>query len=120
MDTTNAYLNGSQIMTAANHGRVDLGTTAATARTALGLGDYATLDRSAFYTVGAVGTYAVLNARSGGTAPQGSTRAGSALEYAAASGSPNGTSPGGKWRCLGFVVDSGSGTGSTSLWLRIS
>lgn len=120
MDTTNAYLNGSQIMTAANHGHVNLGTTAATARSALGLGDYATLDRSAFYTVGGVGTYALLNARSGGSVSPGTTRAGSALEYAAASGSLSGTSPGGTWRCMGFVSDSGSGTGSTSLWLRIS
>lgn len=46
MDTTNAYANGSQIWTQANHPHVNLGTTAATARTALGLGDLATTNLS--------------------------------------------------------------------------
>ncbi|MBB4347936.1 hypothetical protein [Aliirhizobium cellulosilyticum] len=51
MDTTNAYLNGSQIWTQANHNHLAIGTTAATARSAMGLGGLATLDvADLFYT----------------------------------------------------------------------
>jgi len=51
MDTTNAYLNGSQIWTQTNHNHLAIGTTAATARSALGLGGLATLDvADLFYT----------------------------------------------------------------------
>lgn len=44
MDTTNAYLNGSQIWTQTNHNHLAIGTTAATARSAMGLGGLSTMN----------------------------------------------------------------------------
>lgn len=42
LDTKNGFANGSTILTAANHNHLSIGTTAATARSALGLGNLAT------------------------------------------------------------------------------
>ncbi len=44
MDTTNAYVNGAQIWTQTNHNHLNIGTTAATARSAMGLGGLATMN----------------------------------------------------------------------------
>lgn len=119
MDTTNAYLNGSQILTSANHGHISLGTTQATARTALGLGEYAYLNRSTFYTAGAIGTYAFAR-RSGSTDPDfGDTIAGSSLQPTNGNASVSGTLSG-TWRCFGYVQAGSSTSGAVTLWVRIS
>jgi hypothetical protein len=118
LDTKRGYINGSEIRTAANI--LNIGTSASSARSALALGEYATLDRGDFYSVGAVGTYAFLKRTGNSNAYNpGNTLAGSSLRYSNAAYNENGT-PGGTWRCMGTVESGSSTTAATTLWLRIS
>lgn len=69
--------------------------------------------------VGSVGTYAMMRKMSGGAAGPGDTEAGSNLRYASADSTTGEGAATGTWECMGRS-DSGGGTGSTTLWLRIS
>jgi len=72
--------------------------------------------------LGAVGTYALLRttATSGSHSP-GTTRAGSGLDYASASGDYVSTSPSGTWRCMGYCVGAiGGADRQVTIWVRIS
>jgi hypothetical protein len=69
-------------------------------------------------SVGAVGTYAMLGLVTLADLTAGSTRAGSDLGYASASGSRFGT-PSGTWLLMGRTINF-NGETSTSVWLRIS
>lgn len=78
--------------------------------------------------VGEIGTYAILRQATGAT-NKGTTKAGSALTYAACGGRDehNGTftasSPAGTWRAMGIassIDGNGDGPDNTTLWLRIS
>lgn len=109
--------------------------TAAGARTNLGLGALSTLGsisngyldagavtydklNSALYTVGAIGTYALLYDTATTSRSPGDTVAGSTLQYADANGpGVAGTSPSGTWRCMGA---SDAASSNVTLWLRIS
>lgn len=69
-------------------------------------------------TVGAVGTYAFLQANAGTAYAPGDTASGAVLQYASADGA-YGTAPTGTWRCMGQTSNAG-GSASATLWLRIS
>lgn len=69
-------------------------------------------------SVGAVGTYAILQMSTPATLGPGSTTAGSGLIYSNTLGTATGTAPAGTWRLMGRTTN--TATGSTSLWLRIS
>ncbi|AFM54660.1 putative phage tail fiber protein [Celeribacter phage P12053L] len=77
-------------------------------------------------SVGAVGTYAYLYYYPRTTTSPGTTRAGSDLRYAngyaAHTGYTGGGTPSGTWRCMGYIFDQAGGTGTdtTTVWLRIS
>jgi hypothetical protein len=71
---------------------------------------------------GQIGTYALLRtvSNSGAVNPS-STVAGSSLYYASASDANNTTSPGGTWRCMGYIpAGAGSAGDRTTLFMRIS
>jgi hypothetical protein len=75
-------------------------------------------------TVGAVGTYALLNlASSQSTTNPGGTTAGSNLRYTNVEdgASQFGTPPSGTWQCNGYILDQCQGSGQWStLWIRIA
>lgn len=75
------------------------------------------LAQTAGASVGAVGTYALLETTAPVSLAPGATRAGSGLEYANAQGINSSGSPAGTWRVMGRVDSTG---GDISLWLRIS
>ncbi|AYD00910.1 hypothetical protein [Neorhizobium sp. NCHU2750] len=119
MDTTNAYANGSQILTAANHAHLAIGTTAASAQSAIGINSALVGSLSAGIAANGIGSYAFAQ-RTGGTGGYalGATIAGSNLTPSSVgdqSGSLSGT-----WRCMGFITSGATAEGSRSLWLRIS
>lgn len=74
---------------------------------------------NAALAVGAIGTYALLRTEPLATVTPGSTRAGSALRYAASNGGDSGGGPSGTWKCMGWTGSGGASTG-TSAWLRVS
>ncbi len=76
------------------------------------------LNATAGASVGATGTYALLNRDPPSALGPGSTLAGSALFYSSCEGQQNG-SPSGTWRLMG-MISSLAGRGNTSVWLRIS
>ena len=70
---------------------------------------------------GAVGTYALLTENTVFLADQGSTKAGSNLNYSSTGGAYySQTSPSGTWRCMGYADSVAFGTRSTTVWVRIS
>jgi hypothetical protein len=72
-------------------------------------------------TTGAVGTYALLTENTVFLADQGSTKAGSNLNYSSTGGSYYSlTSPSGTWRCMGYADSIAFSTRSTTVWVRIS
>lgn len=79
------------------------------------------LNATAGASVGAVGTYALLQNIASIDAGPGTTRAGSGLMYVSTTAqNPGGGNPSGTWRLMGWIrTDSGQG-GLTSTWLRIS
>ena len=81
------------------------------------------LARTAGASVGAVGTYALLQNSTVETIDEGTTRAGSTLNYANVNGNRL-SSPAGTWRLMGVNGYSGGGSlntnNRTSVWLRIS
>ena len=73
-------------------------------------------------SVGAVGTFAMLQYVTAGT-NTGSTRSGSTLRYSDVNSSSGGGSPSGTWRCMGYIKTqniSDAQFGAAGLWLRIS
>lgn len=119
MDTTNAYLNGSQIWTQANHNHLAIGTTAASAQAAIGVN--ASLIASLTATLGAngLGTYAFARRVDGGDPSFGQTIAGSNLR-ASNVNSSNGSALSGTYRCMGYVQPGSDTSGATTNWLKIA
>jgi hypothetical protein len=138
-DTDALRLSGTTLYIYKGNGTSESVTLPSSAPTAAQVGS-----ATASLGTGAVGTYALLKSTSTATQNPGSTRAGSGLDYAAASeenyanrvgrdydhNAFTTTSPAGTWRCMGYLkADQVSTTykthtpvytGGTTLWLRIS
>lgn len=95
--------------------------TASSARSNLGLGQYAILDRSDFYTQGSIGTYAMAK-RVNSTVSYsfGDNVLGSNLRASNGAGTHEGTALPGTWRCMGYVEPGGGDSGTATLFLRVS
>ncbi|AYD01746.1 hypothetical protein [Neorhizobium sp. NCHU2750] len=118
LDAKVGYVNGSKIHTDANHNHLSIGTTAASAQSAIGINSALIGSLTTGLGVGAVGTYAFLQADGVGITNPGATRPGSALYYTAASGA-RASQPSGTWRCMGYS-DTDNQTRAITAWLRIS
>lgn len=119
MDTTNAYANGSQILTASNHPHINLGSTQAAAQNALGLTSAFIGSLTAGFAVGAIGSTATLVQSGSAARAAGYTTSASSLQYSNATGQGSG-SPSGTWRLMGAIPESDTPERRSATWLRIS
>jgi len=71
------------------------------------------------YSVGGIGTYAMLR-NNGSTRSPGGTQTGSFLNYSSAAGDTVTTVISGTWRCMGYALGNASSSQETSIWLRIA